>query len=457
MSIFRDDFYSTKPSRRSFSRSRTSRGNGAMWLAIALLVMGVTILAVIIAQPLESVPVSGEIGQPDREDKGSVNDQGAAGSENEQRDGGSGKQGSSGSGSNSNAGSGSGGSNGSGSVGSTWGSGAAGTGAGGTEEVEYRSEVAWAIAQVYDAVVSIVMESDEEITDWNDIYSIGSGIIFRVQGDTAYVVTNHHVASAAEKLEIVLSNGVRKKAELIGSDAISDLAVLKTSSEGISKVAVFGRSSDLQVGETAIAIGNPLGLGYAHTTTQGIISASELRTIPVSLSGNGLLDWEMEVIQTDAAINSGNSGGALINIKGEVIGINTMKIAWFGVEGLGFAIPIDQAAPLIEELVEKGRVSRPYLGITAVSVADYTDREPLDLPKDVKSGVVILSIDGPAKEAGLRAYDVIVRLDETKIDDMIDLRKYLYTQKKIGDPIVVTVYRNGRQRTYDLVLGELPG
>jgi len=453
MSFFRDDFYSTKPSRRSFRRSRASQSAGTLWLAIVLLVVGVTLVAVIIANQPETLPVSGEVQQEGREDRGSTDDRGAAGSQNEDQDGRTAAQ----EGGGSNSGADSGEEHGTGNAGSAGGSTGAGAGSGAPDDgVEYRSEVARAIAQVYDAVVSIVMESEEEITDWNDIYSIGSGIIFRMQGDTAYVVTNHHVASAAENLEIVLSNGVKKKAEVIGSDAISDLAVLKTSAEGISKVAVFGRSSDLQVGEPAIAIGNPLGLGYAHTTTQGIISASELRSIPVSLSGNGILDWEMEVIQTDAAINSGNSGGALINIKGEVIGINTMKIAWFGVEGLGFAIPIDLAAPVIEELIEKGRVSRPYLGITAVSVADYTDREPLDLPEGVNSGAVIMSVDGPAKEAGLRAYDVIVKLDETKVDDMIELRKYLYTHKQIGNPIVVTVYRNGRERTYDLVLGELP-
>jgi len=455
MSIFRDDFYSTKPSRRSFNRSRVSHRTGTIWLAIALLVVGVTLVAAVIANQPEAEPVTGQIHQGGRVDQDNADDRGASDLHNDDQDGDPSVQEHNSSNPGTDSGTGSATNSGGGSAGEGSSSGA---GSGWTDdEVEYRSEVARAIAQVYDAVVSIVMESEDEITDWNDTYAIGSGIVFRKQGDTAYVVTNHHVASAAEKLEIVLPNGVRKKAEVIGSDAISDLAVLKTDAEGISKVAVFGRSSDLQVGETAIAIGNPLGLGYAHTTTQGIISASELRSIPVSLSGNGILDWEMEVIQTDAAINSGNSGGALINIRGEVIGINTMKIAWFGVEGLGFAIPIDQAAPVIEELVEKGRVSRPYLGITAVSVADYTDREPLDLPKDVEAGVVIMSVDGPAKQARLRAYDVIVKLDETRIDDMIDLRKYLYTQKKIGDPIVVTVYRNGRERTYDLVLGELPG
>lgn len=453
MSLFRDDFYSTKPSRRVYHRRSAARQSGTMWLAIALLVLGITLVAVVLANQSEALPVSGEVQQDSRDDRGGTDDREAAGSQSEDRETGSQEQ-SSGS---ANSGSDSGTDASTGSSSNSNGGASAGAGVGSADGLaEYRSEVAWAIAQVYDAVVSIVMESDEEITDWKDIYSIGSGIIFRVQGDTAYVVTNHHVASAAEKLEIVLSNGVKKKAELIGSDAISDLAVLKTDAKGIETVAVFGRSSDLQPGETAIAIGNPLGLGYAHTTTAGIISAKGLRSIPVSLSGNGILDWEMEVIQIDAAINSGNSGGALVNIKGEVIGINTMKIAWFGVEGLGFAIPIDLAAPVIEELLEKGRVSRPYLGISAISVADYTGMEPLDLPKDVTSGAVIMSVEGPAKSAGLRAYDVIVKLDETRIDDMIDLRKYLYTHKKIGDPIEVTVYRNGRQRSYNFKLGELP-
>jgi len=322
-------------------------------------------------------------------------------------------------------------------------------------DVVYRSDVAAATAKAYEAVVSVVMPSDAETADWDDIYAIGSGIIFRIEGDTALIVTNHHVASASEELEIVLSNGDKRSAEVIGSDAISDLAVLKIEANGITKAATFGSSDDLQIGEKAIAIGNPLGLGFAHTITQGIVSSTQ-RSIPVSLSGNGSLDWEMEVIQTDAAINSGNSGGALINIEGDVIGINTMKIAWFGVEGLGFAIPIDLARPVIEELITQGRVSRPYIGIGAVNLADYIEDEPLDLPEDVTAGAVIMTVSGPAKSAGLREYDVIVQLDDTRVRDMIDVRKYLYTQKQIGDPIEVTVYRNGRERSYSFDLGELP-
>ncbi|GFR38216.1 hypothetical protein PRECH8_15120 [Insulibacter thermoxylanivorax] len=445
MGLFQDDFYSTKPSRAAVNRRRRMRIE-PLRLPVLLFIIG---LALILAQltlgsAAEDQPVSGEVHlelpsdvdssaaydqNGDEDPEPSTGERAVHASQEEDKD----VHGHPNHGDSSSA----------------------DDSVEGIDEISYRSDIARATAQVYDAVVSIVMKSEEETVDWDKIYAIGSGIVFRIEGDTAYIVTNHHVAAAAEDLEIVLADGRKKAAELIGSDAISDLAVLSTDAEGITKTAVFGTSSNLQIGEPAIAIGNPLGLGHAHTITSGIISSTQ-RSIPVSLSGSGVLDWEMEVLQTDAAINSGNSGGALININGEVIGINTMKIAWFGVEGLGFAIPIDLAAPIIEELVEKGRVSRPYIGIGAVNLRDYTGEDPLDLPEQVKAGAVILSVDGPAKKAGLRKHDVIVRLDDTAVNDMIDVRKYLYNHKGIGEPIKVTLYRNGRERTYEFELGEMP-
>lgn len=444
MGLFQDDFYSTKPSRAALGRRRRMRIEPFL-LPLLLLIIGLVLILVqlTLGSAAEDQPVSGEVHLEQPSDGGSSAAYDQNGDEDPEPSAGEGAvdasqeeegherpnhRDSSSADVESDEGS---------------------------DELSYRSDIARATAQVYDAVVSIVMKSEEETVDWDKIYAIGSGIVFRIEGDTAYIVTNHHVAAAAEDLEIVLADGRKKAAKLIGSDVISDLAVLSTDAEGITKTAVFGTSANLQIGEPAIAIGNPLGLGHAHTITSGIISSTQ-RSIPVSLSGSGALDWEMEVLQTDAAINSGNSGGALININGEVIGINTMKIAWFGVEGLGFAIPIDLAAPIIEELVEKGRVSRPYIGIGAVNLRDYMGEDPLDLPEHVKAGAVILSVDGPAKKAGLRKHDVIVRLDDTDVDDMIDVRKYLYHHKEIGEPIKVTLYRNGRERTYEFELGEMP-
>lgn len=468
MSLFRDDFYSTKPSKQSIREAKSGqagRVSGSrmmrrtpdrmMMLALILLAVGLLLTVVILVSSGGSTarPVSSEvhgIGEPENDVVvGEGNGSGDGDSSNSSHHGRNGgdQDGSTGTGD----------ATGKDSSGSSPGSPADKNGQlEDDSEKVYRSAISKATDKVYDAVVSIVTPADEGGgADWLDVYAIGSGIIFRVNDDQAYIVTNHHVASAAEELEIVLVDGQKKKAKLIGSDAISDLAILMTDAEGINQAAEFGSSYDLQRGEPAIAIGSPLGLGHTHTITSGIISSTQ-RSIPVSLSGNGALDWEMEVIQTDAAINSGNSGGALINIEGEVIGINTMKISWIGVEGIGFAIPIDLAGPIIEELIEYGRVSRPYIGIGAINLSDYFGEEPLDLPDDVKAGAVILSVEGPAKKAGLRDYDVIVQLDDREVRSMIDVRKYLYTEKQIGDEIEVTVYRNGKDRIYTLELGELP-
>lgn len=442
LTLFQDDFYSTKPSRKAMGRKQGIHPKVMLPIAVLILLLGIILTIMMVIGGTKNNPANTnvkEVAAWKDSEQGMYDQRGNGGSRGSHGDDANASHPSSSS-ANGHAGEG----EDSRAVAGEW-----------DVNGPYRSDIAQATARVYDAVVSIVMPADEVTADWQDVYSIGSGIIFRVERNQAYVVTNHHVVAASDELEIVLSNGVKKSAEVIGSDAISDLAILKTDAEGITKVAEFGNSTDLQIGEKAIAIGNPLGLGYAHTTTQGIISSTQ-RSIPVSLSGNGSLDWEMEVIQTDAAINSGNSGGALVNIHGQVIGINTMKIAWFGVEGLGFAIPIDLAVPVIEELMDKGRVSRPYIGIGAINLYDYFGEEPLNVPDDLKTGAVILTVTGPAERAGLKEYDVIVQLDETKVKNMIEVRKYLYTQKSIGDPIDVTVIRDGRERTFSFELGELP-
>lgn len=184
----------------------------------------------------------------------------------------------------------------------------------------------------------------------------GSGIIFRKAGTIAYIVTNNHVISGANEVDVSLPNGQRLKASIVGADATSDLAVLQIDGSKVDNVAQFGTSSTLRVGEPAIAIGNPLGLEFSQTVTQGIISSIN-RTISVENTSNK--KNEIKVIQTDAAINPGNSGGPLLNIAGQVIGINSLKISQAGVEGLGFAIPIDDAVKVIDNLIAKKKVNIP--------------------------------------------------------------------------------------------------
>jgi len=288
---------------------------------------------------------------------------------------------------------------------------------------------------------------------------IGSGIVYRKDGNTGFIVTNHHVIEGASSLEVVLSDGKKLKAELVGSDALTDLAVLKVNAGDIVRAAEFGNSDALKEGEPAIAIGHPYGLGYSPTITTGIISSLH-RVIPISLAMDGTIDWEMELLQTDAAINHGNSGGALVNQAGQVIGINSMKVAEAGVEGLGFAIPSNTAAPVIAELEQFGKVRRPYLGVATVDIQDFPqfseNEEEVELPEGVESGIIVLDAFGPASEAGLRSNDVIVALDGRPIASTLELRKYLYDHKQIGDPIRVDYYRDGKKSSVTAKLGESP-
>lgn len=286
----------------------------------------------------------------------------------------------------------------------------------------------------------------------------GSGVVYKIEGKEAFIVTNHHVIEAAEKLEITLSDGSKKEATLVGSDIWTDLAIIKVAADDIETVATFGDSDVLKQGETAIAIGNPLGLDFYGSVTVGVISGTD-RAVPVDLDGDGTEDWQSEVLQTDAAINGGNSGGALVNINGELIGINSMKIAEESVEGLGFAIPINTVIPIIQQLEEKGQVIRPAMGISLMDLTDipaFYQAQTLQLPDGITTGVVVAEVveNTAASEAGMKQYDVIVEMDGEPIESVIDLRQHLYTNTEVGDTLQVKVYRGGETISMDLLLKE---
>ncbi|WP_172254883.1 S1C family serine protease [Saccharibacillus deserti] len=315
-----------------------------------------------------------------------------------------------------------------------------------------------AAASARPAVVSIVNHRTAgELT--LESAALGSGVVFEKQGSKAYIITNHHVVADAEELEAVLIDGTRLKAKVIGSDMITDVAVLEVDAKKVRSVAEIGNSDQLDLGETVIALGNPLGLG--DTLTSGIVSYPK-RIMPVSLNEDGVYDWEQQVIQTDAAINEGNSGGALVDLDGRLIGINTMKIASTGVEGIGFAIPINQVMTTVDELQSSGRISRPYLGVYSLDLSnpyspmaeDQVDK--LKLPSSVEKGVVVLESLGPAKEAGIKLNDVIVGFDNQSIDSTLMLRKYLYGYKKIGEKMTISYYRDGKKQKATVTLGERP-
>ena len=278
----------------------------------------------------------------------------------------------------------------------------------------------------------------------------GSGVIYKIEDGKAYIVTNNHVIDGAEKLEISLESGEKTTAELVGKDALSDLAVLTIDAKYAKSFLEFGNSDQLRAGDAVVAIGNPLGLDFSGTVTQGIVSAVN-RAINVNTSAG---EWEMNVIQTDAAINPGNSGGALLNSAGQVIGINSLKISESGVEGLGFAIPSNEVMPLIEEMTLHGQVERPYIGVGLADLAQVPPMYLQHLPQEVKGGVMVANVDplSAAGKAGLAVEDVITAINGTDITSPTELRKFLYSQLKVGDTATFTIYRGAELKTIDVTL-----
>jgi len=323
--------------------------------------------------------------------------------------------------------------------------------------VNVNSAITEIVDDVSDAVVGVVNLQQADF--WNETgeAGTGSGVIYKKEGKNAFVVTNHHVIEGASQVEISLSDGTRIPAEILGSDVLTDLAVLRVDSEKITKVAEFGDSDAVRPGEPVIAIGNPLGLQFSGSVTQGIISGTE-RAIPIDENGDGLVDWNAEVLQTDAAINPGNSGGALINLDGKVIGINSMKIAQSAVEGIGLSIPANHAIPIIEDLEKYSEVRRPFMGIGMRSlneVSSYHKAQTLKLSEDITDGVIVMSVVpvSPAAQAGLQEFDVIIEFAGEEVKDIIDLRKVLYDQD-VGDTVEVIYYRNGEKMSGKMKLGE---
>ncbi|MEW5548657.1 trypsin-like peptidase domain-containing protein [Peribacillus frigoritolerans] len=278
----------------------------------------------------------------------------------------------------------------------------------------------------------------------------GSGVIYKKADGKAYIITNNHVIEGAKEVEISLYDGQKATAAVVGADALTDLAVLTIDSSKAPEGIKFGNSDSMRPGEEVLAIGNPLGLDFSRSVTQGIVSATG-RTISVDTSDG---EWALDVLQTDAAINPGNSGGALINTAGEVIGINSLKISENGVEGLGFAIPSNDVIPIVTELIENGKITRPYLGVSLASIGELPQYYIQNVPEAAESGVMVTSMEAgsAAANGGLKQQDIIVEIDGTKINTAAALRKYLYTDKKIGDKVKIKVYRGTEEKTVTITL-----
>ncbi|KRL39259.1 S1C family serine protease [Lacticaseibacillus manihotivorans] len=308
--------------------------------------------------------------------------------------------------------------------------------------------------------------SSSSSSDSSDLeeYSEGSGVIYQKKDGKAYIVTNNHVVEDSDALEVILSDGTKVTAKKVGTDATTDLAVLSISASKVTTVASFGDSSALQAGQTVLAIGSPLGSQYASSVTQGIVSATS-RTVDVTDEDTNQTVGQETVIQTDAAINSGNSGGPLINLSGQVIGINSMKLSSSSsdsstatIEGMGFAIPSNEVVSIINQLVENGKVVRPALGVEIRDLSSVTASQQssvLKLPTSVTGGAVIAGFTSGsiAKSAGLSKYDVIVGIDSDKVTGVADLRTALY-KHNVNDTVKITYYHQGTKKTTNVKLTE---
>lgn len=267
----------------------------------------------------------------------------------------------------------------------------------------------------------------------------GSGIIFRQDG---YIVTNYHVIENASTAMVTVGNGEEYEAKIIGSDAASDLAVLKIDAKGLP-AAEFGDSDKLEIGEMVVAIGNPLG--YENTVTDGIVSGLNRELTNYTDA--------MTLIQTNAAINSGNSGGALVNAKGEVIGINSAKLVASNAEGMGFALSINEVKPIISELIDKGHVSRPYLGVSinANYQVDEDTADKYEIPMGIQVAETVKG--GPADRAGIKAGDIIYKVNDKLIQNFDDLSEII-DNSKVGDSLRILADRNGEKITANVILEE---
>ena len=319
-----------------------------------------------------------------------------------------------------------------------------------------------AVKKVQNAVVSVITYTgsnqegviNNESTSDPQVASEGSGVIYKKEGKYAYLVTNTHVLNGAKNPDILLADGSKVPGEVVGSDVYSDISVVRINSEKVKDVAEFGDSNSLTVGETAIAIGSPLGTEYANSVTQGIISSLGRNVTLQSEDGQNI---STTALQTDAAINPGNSGGPLINIQGQVIGITSSKISHNGqtaVEGMGFAIPSNDVVNIIKQLEKTGTVTRPALGIQMLDLSNIatSDLSKLRLPSSVKSGILVRSVqEGMPAENKLQKYDVITKVDDKDVESTSDLQSALY-RHSLGDELKVTYFRDGKEATTTIKL-----
>lgn len=310
------------------------------------------------------------------------------------------------------------------------------------------NSIADAVEKAYDAVVVIEAYNNDTLK------STGTGFVYKKTGGKGYIMTNNHVVDDANNVKIIYSNGTTTTADILGKETYSDIAVLTVKDDTVLSVVSLGDSTKMRLGDTVFTIGSPLGSEYSGTVTRGILSNKD-RLVAVSLTSGSTSDWIMKVLQTDAAINPGNSGGPLLNINGEVIGINSLKLVENEIEGMGFAIPIEDAI-YYAEILEKGeKISRPYIGIGMLDISNpYSLRYyGINIDSSVTSGVVITEVEknSPAYKAGLQKGDVIYQINDEDVNSIAEFRYVLYKSRP-GDMITLKYYRGADKKSVNVKL-----
>ena len=311
-----------------------------------------------------------------------------------------------------------------------------------------------AIDKVYDSVLCI-----EVLDESGQTVSTGTGFVYEKNDKYGYLLTNAHVVSNGSTVQGTLSNNKTVELKLLGTDTYTDLAVLRMDAKDVLQVASIGKSTNIKVGNTVFAVGTPMGSEYSGTVTKGILSGKE-RLIETSTSSNSLYQTEsyiVKVIQTDAAINPGNSGGPLVDLAGDVIGITSLKLVDSSVEGMGFAIPIEDAMNYVDTLAQGKKIERPLMGVQILDLTNklLLSRYGINYDSNVKEGVILIKVNSgyPAADAGLKDMDIITKINGEKVTTTSEFKYELY-KYKIGDTITVTYIRDGKEKTAKIKLNK---
>lgn len=317
-----------------------------------------------------------------------------------------------------------------------------------TKVVVDESGVSEAVSKVYDGVLMIRNYQNDEVA------STGTGFVYKIEGDYAYVMTNQHVVEGASKVTLITSKDEEIEGEVLGGDSYVDIAVIKMKKTDGLKALQLGNSENAKLGDLVFTVGSPLGYEYRGSVATGHLAGKD-RLVSVSTDNTTSSDWVMKVLQTDAAINPGNSGGPLLNTNGEVIGVISMKLVQTEVEGMGFAIPIEYINSKIETLEKGKKIEWPLLGVSMINVSDAkrSYRYDFEIPEDIKSGVVVAGIEegSGAFKSDLKEGDIITKLNGVKVENSAYLRYELY-KNSVGDKIELTYIRDGKEHTTTVLL-----